>query len=121
MTVDERPLSDLMECVRQCDLDLAGVVSAPYASALSALIEDEQRAGSVCIDMGGGGTSLSVFLRDHLMCVDHIRCGGSHVTSDIAAGLMMSQATAERIKTLYGGVISTSADDATILWVTSLT
>ena len=111
MTVDKRPLMDLMECVRQCDLDLAGVVSAPYASALSALIEDEQRAGAVCIDMGGGGTSLSVFLRDQLMCVDHIRYGGSHVTSDIAAGLMMSQSVAERIKTLYGGVIPTSADD----------
>lgn len=111
LTVDERPLRDLIECVRRCDLDLAGVVSAPYASAMSALIEDEQRAGAVCIDMGGGGTSLAVYLRDHLMCVDQIRYGGGHVTSDIAAGLMMSQVTAERIKTLYGGLIPTSADD----------
>ncbi|MEL6998940.1 MAG: cell division protein FtsA [Paracoccaceae bacterium] len=111
MAVDERPLNDLMECIRQCDLDLAGVVSAPYASALSALVEDEQRAGAICIDMGGGGTSISVFLRDHLMCVDHVRYGGDHVTGDIAAGLMMSQSTAERIKTLYGGLIPTGADD----------
>ena len=111
LTVDQRPLADVIECVRRCDLDLAGVVSAPYASAMSALIEDEQRAGAVCIDMGGGGTSLAVYLRDHLMCVDHIRYGGGHVTSDIAAGLMMSQATAERIKTLYGGLIPTGADD----------
>jgi cell division protein FtsA len=111
MTVDARPLSDLIECVRRCDLDLAGVVSAPYASAMAALVEDEQRAGAVCIDMGGGGTSFSVFLRDHLMCVDQIRYGGSHVTGDIAAGLLMSQASAERIKTLHGGVIATGADD----------
>jgi cell division protein FtsA len=111
MTVDERPLANLAECVRRCDLDLAGIVSAPYASALAALVEDEQRAGAVCIDMGGGGTSFSVFLQDHLMCVDQVRYGGNHVTADIAAGLMMSQATAERIKTLYGGVISTGADD----------
>lgn len=111
MTVDERPLANLAECVRRCDLDLAGIVSAPYASALAALVEDEQRAGAVCIDMGGGGTSFSVFLQDHLMCVDQVRYGGNHVTADIAAGLMMSQVTAERIKTLYGGVISTGADD----------
>lgn len=111
LTVDSRPLADLMECVRRCDLDLAGVVSAPYASAMSALVEDEQRAGAVCIDMGGGGTSCAIFLRDHLMCVNQIRYGGSHVTGDIAAGLMMSQSTAERIKTLQGGVISTGADD----------
>lgn len=115
MTVEQRALSNLMECVRRCDLDLAGVVSAPYASALSALIEDEQRAGAVCVDMGGGATSFSVFLRDHLMCVDQIRYGGNHVTGDIAAGLMMSHATAERIKTLYGGVISTGADDRELI------
>ncbi|MEM9139965.1 MAG: cell division protein FtsA [Pseudomonadota bacterium] len=115
LTVDQRPLADLMECVRRCDLDLAGVVSAPYASAMAALVEDEQRAGSICIDMGGGGTSCSVFLRDHLMCVSHVRFGGSHVTGDIAAGLMMSQTTAERIKTLHGGVIATGADDRELI------
>ncbi|MEO1494868.1 MAG: cell division protein FtsA [Pseudomonadota bacterium] len=115
VTADSRALANLTECIRRCDLDLAGIVSAPYASALSALVEDEQRAGSVCIDMGGGGTSFAVFLRDHLMCVDHVRYGGSHVTGDIAAGLMMSQATAERIKTLYGGVISTGADDRELI------
>ena len=111
MTVSSRALANVMECVRRCDLDLAGVVSAPYASALSALVEDEQRAGAICIDMGAGGTSLAIFLRDHLMGVEQIRYGGTHVTGDIAAGLMMSEAQAERIKTLYGGVISTSADD----------
>lgn len=115
MTVEARPLSDLEECVRRCDLDLAGIVSAPYASAMAALVEDEQRAGAVCIDMGGGGTSFSVFLRDHLMCVEQIRYGGHHVTGDIAAGLLMSQASAERIKTLHGGVVATGADDRELI------
>ncbi|MBY8974988.1 cell division protein FtsA [Rhodobacteraceae bacterium NNCM2] len=111
MAVDGRPLANLMECVRQCDLDLAGVVSAPYASALSALVEDEQRTGAVCIDMGGGSTSMSVFLRDQLICAGQVRFGGEHVTSDIAGGLLMRRATAERIKTMRGGVIPTGVDD----------
>ena len=115
LAVDSRPLSNLMECIRQCDLDLAGVVGAPYASGLAALVEDEQRTGGVCIDMGGGSTSFAVFLRDHLICVDQIRFGGDHVTSDIAAGLLMRQAAAERLKTLYGGVISTGADDRDLI------
>ena len=115
LTVDARPLSNLMECIRQCDLDLAGVVAAPYASGLSALVEDEQRTGAVCIDMGGGSTSFSVFLRDHLICVEQIRYGGDHVTSDIAAGLLMRSAAAERIKTLYGGLIPTGADDRELI------
>jgi len=115
MTVDSRPLANLIECIRQCDLDLAGVVAAPYASGLAALVEDEQRTGAVCIDMGGGATSFSVFLRDHLICIDQVRFGGDHVTSDIAAGLMMRSAAAERIKTLYGGVIPTGADDRDLI------
>jgi cell division protein FtsA len=115
LTVASQPLANLMECIRQCDLDLAGVVCAPYASGLAALVEDEQRSGAVCIDMGGGSTSMSVFLRDHLICVDQIRYGGDHVTGDIAAGLMMRSAAAERIKTLYGGLISTGADDRDLI------
>ncbi|MEM7506289.1 MAG: cell division protein FtsA [Pseudomonadota bacterium] len=111
MTVGARPLANLMECIRQCDLDLAAVVSAPYASGLSALIEDEQRTGAVCIDMGGGSTSVAVFLRDQLICADQVRFGGEHITSDIAAGLAMRRNTAERIKVLKGGVIPTGVDD----------
>ena len=111
MTVSGHTLSNLMECVRRCDLDLAGVVSAGYASALSAMVEDEQRTGGVCIDFGGGVTSLSVFLNDHLMGVEQVRSGGDHVTGDIAAGLLMSHANAERIKTFSGGVIATGVDD----------
>lgn len=115
MTVAARPLANLMECVRQCDLDLAGVVCGSYASGLAALVEDEQRTGAVCIDMGGGSTSFSVFLRDHLVCADTVRFGGENVTKDIAAGLMMRHATAERIKTLHGGVIPTGADDRDLI------
>jgi cell division protein FtsA len=115
LAVEKRPLANLTECIRECDLDLAGVVCAPYASGLSALVEDEQRTGAVCIDMGGGSTSFSVFLRDHLICIDQIRFGGDHVTSDIAAGLMMRSAAAERMKTLYGGVIPTGADDRDLI------
>jgi len=109
--VDARALANLGECVRQCDLDLCGVVSASYAAGLAALVEDEQRTGAVCLDMGAGGTGLSLFLRDHLICAERIRFGAEHVTSDIAGGLLMLGALAERIKTRYGGAIATAADD----------
>jgi cell division protein FtsA len=111
LAVDTRPLANLMECIRQCDLDLCGVVSAPYAAGLAALVEDEQRTGAICIDMGGSATGLSVFLRDHLVCAERVRFGGDHVTGDIAGGLMMRTAVAERIKTVHGGVVPTAADD----------
>jgi cell division protein FtsA len=37
--------------------------------------------------------------------------GGDHITSDISMGLQVPLATAERIKTFYGGVMATGMDD----------
>lgn len=35
VTVATTPLRDVLHCIRRCDLELAGIVAAPYASALS--------------------------------------------------------------------------------------
>ena len=80
-------------------------------SGISSLVEDEQELGAACIDLGGGSTGISVFIRKHMIYADSVRMGGDHVTSDIAMGLQIPTATAERIKTFYGGVIATGMDD----------
>lgn len=111
LTVASSPLRNLAHCVRRCDLELAGVVSGSYAAALSSLVEDEQKLGAACIDMGAGATGLAVFLRGHLIHADGVRIGGEHVTRDIASGLSMPEAAAERIKTVHGGAVATGLDD----------
>ncbi len=115
MSVEAQPLANLMQCIRRCDLDLAGIVAGPYASGLAALVEDEQRTGAVCIDLGGGTTSFSVFLGGQLLCADVIRLGGDNITRDIAAGLMMRSQRAERIKTMHGGAFATGSDDRVMI------
>lgn len=111
LTVAAGPLRNLAQCVRGADLELAGVVSGAYAAGLSSLVEDEQRLGAACVDMGAGATSLSIFLRGHMIHAQSVRLGGDHVTLDIAQGLAMPQAEAERIKTLHGGAVATGLDD----------
>ncbi|MEO0359254.1 MAG: cell division protein FtsA, partial [Pseudomonadota bacterium] len=111
LTVNEERLHDLSYAIKRCDMELAGVAAAPYVSALSTLVEDEQELGAACIDLGGGATSLSVFLRKHMIYADSIRMGGDHVTGDISMGLRIPMAAAERIKTFYGGVVATGMDD----------
>jgi cell division protein FtsA len=61
--------------------------------------------------MGGGTTSISVFLKKHMICADSLRLGGDHVSLDISKGLELPIAVAERIKTLHGGVQATGMDD----------
>ncbi len=111
LTIDAPAVENLLYCIKRCDLELAGVVSSAYVAGLSALVEDEQELGAACIDMGGGTTSISIFMRKHLIYADTVRMGGAHVTSDISLGLQVPTAVAERIKAFYGGVEATGMDD----------
>lgn len=111
LTVDGAAIQNLAHCVKRCDLELAGVASSSYVSGISALVEDEQELGAACIDMGGGATGISIFMKKHMIFADSVRMGGDHVTGDISMGLGVSTATAERIKTFYGGVVATGMDD----------
>jgi cell division protein FtsA len=111
LTIDTAAVQNLLYCIKRCDLELAGIASSAYASGLSSLVEDEQELGAVCIDMGGGATGLSIFIKKHMIFAESVRMGGDHVTSDIAKGLQVPFAIAERIKTVHGGVHATGMDD----------
>ncbi|RKF14809.1 cell division protein FtsA [Roseovarius spongiae] len=111
LTVDGVAIQNLAHCVKRCDLELAGVASSAYVSGISSLVEDEQELGAACIDLGGGTSSLSIFIKRHMIYADSVRMGGDHVTGDISMGLQVPAAVAERIKTFYGGVVATGMDD----------
>ncbi len=111
LTVDAAVVQNLLYCIKRCDLDLAGIASSSYASGIAALVEDERELGAACIDMGGGSTGLSIFMKKHMIFSDSVRLGGDHVTSDIAQCLHVPAAVAERIKTKHGGVHATGMDD----------
>lgn len=111
MTVDAAVVQNLIYCLKRCDLELAGMASSSYVSGISSLVEDEQELGAACIDMGGGSTGISVFMKKHMIYADSVRMGGDHVTSDISKGLQVPLTTAERIKTKFGGVHATGMDD----------
>jgi cell division protein FtsA len=111
LTVDSVVIQHLIHCIKRCDLELAGIASSAYVSGISSLVEDEQELGAACIDMGGGATGISIFIKKHMIYADAVRLGGEHVTQDISKGLHIPVAAAERIKTFHGGVIATGMDD----------
>ncbi|EAU44075.1 cell division protein FtsA [Salipiger bermudensis] len=111
LTINAQAIQNIAHCVKRCDLELAGLSSSAYASGISALVEDEQELGAACIDMGGGTTGVSIFMKKHMIYADAVPMGGNHVTSDISMGLQIPMAMAERIKTFYGGVVATGMDD----------
>lgn len=111
LSVEASVVQNLFYCINRCDLEVAGIASSAYVSGISSLVEDEQELGAACIDMGGGSTGISIFIKKHMIYADSVRMGGDHITSDIAKGLQVPMTVAERIKTKHGGVHATSMDD----------
>ncbi len=111
LTVDTTVIQNLLYCIKRCDLELAGIASSAYVSGISSLVEDEQELGAACIDMGGGATGISIFIKKHMIYADSVRMGGDQVTSDISKGLQVPLTIAGRIKTVFGGVVATGMDD----------
>jgi cell division protein FtsA len=102
---------NLMLAIERCHLRVAAIVASPYAAGLATLVDDEAELGAALIDFGGGATTIAAFIGDRLVHVDAIAVGGHHVTMDIARGLSVSLADAERLKTLYGSCVASPTDE----------
>jgi cell division protein FtsA len=116
-TAEAAAARNLMLSVERCHIGVEAVIATPYASGLSALVDDESEMGVAVIDMGAGTTSIGVFSGWHLVHVDALAVGGHHVTMDIARGFTTRVAAAERLKTLYGSAISSSSDERDMIAV----
>ena len=108
-------VQNLIATIGRCKLQLEELVSAPLASGLATLVEDERQLGTTVIDMGGGTTGMAVFSEGQLLHTAHLRIGGLHITKDIAQGLSTSLGQAERLKTLFGSAQPSPDDEREML------
>ncbi|HEY4275373.1 MAG TPA: cell division protein FtsA [Rhizomicrobium sp.] len=105
VAVRPSPLQNLKLAVERCHLNVVGTLFSAYASGLATLSEDEKQIGATVIDMGGGCTSIAVFLEGHLVYADVVPKGGFSVTTDVAQLFTAPLSAAERVKTLYGAAM----------------
>src|SRR5512142_3130236 len=117
VAVKPTALTNLRLAVERCHLNVAAALFAPYASGLSVLSEDEKQLGATLIDMGGGCTSIAVFLEGHLVHADVVPLGGHAVTADLARMLAAPLAAAERAKVLYGAALGDLESGADVVSV----
>lgn len=109
------PLRNILICVERCHLDIAALVSSPYASGLSCLAEDERELGATLVEMGGGSTTIASFWGGNLIHTDFIPIGGNHLTKDLARGIETSVHYGERLKILYGAAIPSENDQREVI------
>ncbi|HVY57570.1 MAG TPA: cell division protein FtsA [Xanthobacteraceae bacterium] len=117
VTSDIATARNLMLTVESCHLDIEAMAVAPYVAGLSALADDESDLGAALIDFGAGTTTIAAFAGGRLVHTDGFALGGNNVTMDLARGLSASVYDAERIKTLYGSVLSGGADERDMITV----
>jgi cell division protein FtsA len=119
VTADSAVARNLMLVVERCHLSVEAVVAAPYVAGLSVLADDETALGAAVIEMGAGTTAMAVYSAGRFVHCAGFALGGNHITMDLARGLGASIADAERIKTLYGTVLTGGSDARELMTVPS--
>ena len=117
VTAEVATVRNLMLAVERSHLSVEAMVTSPYAAALASLADDESDLGAATIDMGAGTTTLSVFSGGRFVHADGFALGGTHVTMDVARGLNTRIADAERIKAIYGSVLTGGSDERDMITV----
>jgi cell division protein FtsA len=117
VTTDVSAARNMMLAIERCHLEVAAMVASPYVAGLSVLADDEIDLGAAVVDMGAGTTTIAVFVGGGFIHADGFALGGQHVTMDLARGLNARVADAERIKTLYGSVLTGGSDERDMIAV----
>jgi cell division protein FtsA len=110
VTADVTVARNLMLVVERCHLNVEAMAASPYVAGLSVLTDDEADLGAAVVEMGAGTTTIAIFTGGRLVHASGFAVGGHHVTMDLARGLSACIADAERIKTLYGTVLTGGSD-----------
>jgi cell division protein FtsA len=115
VTADASAVRNLMLVVERCHLNVEAMAASPYVAGLSILTDDEADLGAAVVEMGAGTTTIATYSGGQFVYASGFALGGQHVTMDLARGLGACIADAERIKTLYGTVLTGGADAREIL------
>jgi len=80
------------------------------AAARALLTEEDRRRGVMLVDIGGLLTNWVVFADGALQAIGSVPYGGDQLTGDLAHGLRIDEAEAERIKQENGVVLRSLVD-----------
>ena len=115
VNIDRGPLRNLEQLLARCLLKPTGVVVSAQAAARAVMVDDEAELGVAVVDLGAETTSISLHLRGRLEHAATLSLGSAHITRDLALGLNIPLAEAERLKTLHGSVLPGVDDDVEML------
>jgi len=102
-------LRNTVKVARSAQMDVDDVAFSGLCSALAVLSPEQKEGGVAVIDLGGGTTDYVVYARGAIAMAGCFGVGGDHITNDIARGLRIPMAHAERMKEEMGSAMVTMA------------
>jgi cell division protein FtsA len=91
-------MRNLVKCVQQVGVGVEELVYTGIASAETVLTDTEKELGTVLVDIGGGTSSIIMFLDGSPVYSAVLPIGARHITNDLAIGLRVRLEDAENIK-----------------------
>ncbi len=91
-------IKNLAKCVAEVGASIEAMVFSGIASAEAVLTETEKELGVVLVDIGGGTTSVVIFIEGAPTYTSVLPIGARNVTNDLAIGLRLSLEGAEKLK-----------------------
>ena len=95
-------IKNVTRCINELGVNVSGLVFTGLASAEAVLTDTDKELGVVLVDIGGGTTSVCIFVEGSCVYSAVIPIGAKKISDDIAIGLQISVDSAEKIKHFLG-------------------
>ncbi|MBO4317460.1 MAG: cell division protein FtsA [Mailhella sp.] len=110
VTGAETSVRNITRACEKCGLHVEELILEGLASSKAVLTDEERELGVALIDIGGGTCDIAVFTENAIKYTGTVALGGQNVTNDLSLGLQTPLSEAEKIKTMYGCVLSEMVD-----------
>ncbi len=101
---------NLSKAVGRAGYRIDALIHEPLATARAVLTDDEKEMGVALVDLGGGTTELAIFRDGKMRHLSSIPWGGGTITNDLAKGLAVTFAEAEKAKERHGAAFAQLID-----------
>ena len=88
----------ILNAFKKFNIDIQNIIAGPLADSIVSLSRRERSIGAVSINIGSETTSLLVYENNAPLLCSVINMGSESLTSDIALGMRMDIAEAEKVK-----------------------
>lgn len=111
VTAKRTSLTNLKSAIKETGVEIDNFVLKSYATAISVLDEQQNKFGSLVVNIGGSTTEFACYKGNSLLYTDFLPVGSNHITNDLSVMLHTPHNAAELIKIKYGSLIPENDDN----------